>query len=728
MTRHPFWPALTLASLLGAAPALAAFDSRLLLANGRPAARYTVAVVGRPLVAVCDDEGRFRLDPAPTPPFVIVGTSPSGETSAPLEVERLDAAELRLPQVMREAVTVVSGVAPTLETLPGSAATVLTLEELEQRSPRRLYQALESVAGASKLGDGADSVPALRNLGRGRTLLLIDGARVTAERRAGPSATFLEPASLATIEVLRGPGSVVYGSDAFGGVLNAVTLDPAPGGAALRYGLEAGFAGLPERSAFAAGSLEWNASGLLLEAHGREADDAHAGGGGRIFNSSYTASGGALRFVHTAAAGRLRVALGIDRVDDLGKAAIDSRAIRALYPLERSRRLTLSWLGAPAGVWDTTEAALFAGRYRVVLDRDRAPTPSSNRRVDRADTDAQDASLRLLAGRAALGGRLQLGLDLASRHGLEAIVEQRRYAADGVTVTAVDRSQSIADARQLVGGLFATWSRPLAARWSLGLGTRGDRIETRNRGGYFGDRSLAASALSGNVAITGGPFAGWTSTLQAARGFRSPTLSDRYFRGPSGRGFVTGNPELDPETSLQWDLASRWSGRGTALGVFLYRYRIDDLVERYGSGADFFFRNRGRAVLEGIELEAQRTLPSGWSFEAGAAAGRGHTDGGGAIDDIAPANGWLTARRSRGRGFAFVRLSGALAHRRPGPTELARPAYALIDLGGGWRMSERLELRLSLRNAADRRYVAAPDNAADRATGRSVSLALSGTL
>jgi len=48
-------------------------------------------------------------------------------------------------------------------------------------------------------------VPALRGLARGRTLILVDGARVTAERRAGPSATFVDPASLASLEVLRGP-------------------------------------------------------------------------------------------------------------------------------------------------------------------------------------------------------------------------------------------------------------------------------------------------------------------------------------------------------------------------------------------------------------------------------------------------------------------------------------------------------------------------------------------
>ena len=42
-------------------------------------------------------------------------------------------------------------------------------------------------------------------------------------------------------------------------------------------------------------------------------------------------------------------------------------------------------------------------------------------------------------------------------------------------------------------------------------------------------------------------------TAQVARGFRDPILSDRFYRGPVGRGFIEGNPDLKPETSLQFD-------------------------------------------------------------------------------------------------------------------------------------------------------------------------------
>jgi iron complex outermembrane receptor protein len=715
------------ATLSAASAARAAFEIRLTLPDGSAAANYSVTVVGRPLTAMTDADGVLRLDPPPPAPFLLVATAPSGEISAPFEVTDLATTDAVLPEALRESVTVVSGIAPSLDLLPGSAATVLTREELEQRAPQRLYQALESVAGASKLGDGADSVPALRNLGRGRTLLLIDGARVTTERRAGPSATFVDPASLQTLEILRGPGSVVYGSDAFGGVLNAVTRDPESDRFRLSYGGEGAFEAADEFSAFAAASSPLGSGALLVEGHFRDAGDAEAGGGEEIFNSGYTAFGGGARYVVPAGNGRLRVGLAIDRVEDLGKAAIDSEQIRAYYPEEESDRLTLSWLGS-GGEWDSIETALFYGDYDVILDRDRAPTATGNRRIDRADTRAKDASARFVAGRTLAGGRFQAGSDLTTRFDLESIFSQIRYEADATTVQRVDLFPAIEDARQLDGGLFATWTRPLSERTSLGLGARGDYVDTRNSGGFFGDHETDTTAFSGNASLSLGPFAGWTTTAQVARGFRSPTLSDRYFRGPSGRGFVVGNPDLEPETSLQLDLGTRYSRGRTAFGLFVYRYEIDDLIERYSVGDNFQFRNRGEGRIEGIEAEVQAALAERWSLEAGAAVSNGTTDGGAELDDIAPPNGWVNLRYSFGRAFAYGRVTTFLEHDDPGPTELERPGYTLFDLGGGYRFNEAIELRLLVRNAGDRRYTAAADNAADLAMGRSVSVGISGRI
>ena len=666
-----------------AAPVAAAFEARLLRPDGAAAAGYSVSVIGQPVTIVTDESGRLTIDPPPPVPFVLVATSPAGETSAPFEVSDLAVGEIELPEVLRESVTVVSGVAPSLDLLPGSVATVLTREELEQRAPQRLYQALESIAGASKLGDGADAVPALRNLGRGRTLILIDGARVTAERRAGPSATFVDPASLGSVEVVRGPGSVIYGSDAFGGVLNAVTRDPEMDRFHLSYGAEGSFESSDEQSGFVAASTPVGSGALLVEGHYRDAGDFAAGGGEEIYNSSYTSFGGALRYVVPTATGRLRVGLALDRVDDLGKAAIDSRQIRAYYPNEDSDRLTASWLGA-AGSWDAVEAAAFYGTYDTVLDRDRAPTATSNRRIDRADTRAKDASARLVAGRSLAGGRFQAGLDLATRFDLESVFSQIRYAEDATTVSRVDLFPAIDDAQKVDSGLFATWTRPLADRISLGLGARGDYVESENRGGYFGDhvdrrdrllgqrRALFRSVRGLDHDGAGG------ARISHAHAF-GPLLSrsvgarfrDRQSRSGGGRRACSSISER----------AGGKAGRPSVSSPIATRSTISSSAMRWATTSSSATAARARSRAS--KPSCRRPSPRIWSLEAGLAVSDGGTDGDAEIDDIAPPNGWLTLRCSFGRAFAFGRVATFLEQDEPGPTELARPGYTLFDLGGG---------------------------------------------
>ena len=123
-----------------------------------------------------------------------------------------------------------------------------------------------------------------------------------------------------------------------------------------------------------------------------------------------------------------------------------------------------------------------------------------------------------------------------------------------------------------------------------------------NEGGYFGDQSKPNDAFSGYGTLTVGPFSNTTFNVQVARGFRDPTLSDRFFRGPSGRGFITGNPDLEPETSLQFDYGGRYTTSRCDVAAYGYRYEIKNLIERYPTGEpdSFAFRNRGRARREGF--------------------------------------------------------------------------------------------------------------------------------
>ncbi len=715
-------------------PALAgAFDGVLLRPDGTPAAGHQVSVVGLSISVTTDEEGRFRISPDPAVPFRLVATSPGGEVSAPIEVTVIPEDSIltaSIPAMFQDSVTVASGVAPGLDAAPAAATTIVGQEDLEQRRPHRLVDAVQGIAGVSRSEEGPTGVPALRGLTRGRTVVLLDGSRVTTERRAGSSAAYLDPFTLASVEIARGPGSVAYGSDAFGGVINARPVYPDPGsGASLRYSLNTGFGADDEDSLGLEASTDLLGGALLAQYHQRESGDGESGGGEPILNSSYEDRGGALRYAVDTPAGRLRVGFSLADGRNVDNPTIDSNVTRGFYPQESSRRFNVALDSGPVGGWESVELGLFYGTYRLNLTRDRLPSPTVTRRIDRSETVSDDGSLRAVATRPAAGGRLQIGAEVQSRFNLESLTFRETFDAGGNS-TGVSSPASIDDASRTDTGLFASWDRALGARALFAVGLRGDQVKSENKGGFYGDRSNEHSALSGYVALTASPVANLTASLQVARGFRDPTLSDRFFRGPSGRGFVTGNPDLDPETSLQYDASLRWAvGRGS-VAAFGYLYKIEDLIERFGdpgNGNDFFFRNRGEAEIRGFELEAQMPLAAGFSLELAATMVRGES-GSQPIDDIPARGGFTTLRWADERFFAYVRNAAFLRDDRPGPNEAERPGYTTWELGAGWHLSDPIELRLVGRNLTDRTYFEAGDVTATLARGRSFSLGIVGKI
>jgi outer membrane receptor protein involved in Fe transport len=284
---------------------------------------------------------------------------------------------------------------------------------------------------------------------------------------------------------------------------------------------------------------------------------------------------------------------------------------------------------------------------------------------------------------------------------------------------------SVDNANRTDTGVYAQIEAAAGPFARLSGGVRGDYVTTENSGGYFGDRSTSNGAFSGFGALSVGPFSGFSLTAQIARGFRDPVLSDRYFRGPSGRGFITGNPDLEPETSLQFDFAARYAVGRTQLAAYFYQYRITDLVERYTTQTDFFFfRNRGRARLRGFEVEAASKLGHGFSIEIGSQIARGRAlDDNANLDDVSPATFSVLGRKEFStRGYAQIRTAFYGKDERPGPSEIVAPGATVMDIGGGWRLARQLELRGQIRNALDDRYYASPDPRFVLAAGRSASL------
>jgi outer membrane receptor protein involved in Fe transport len=711
--------------LMLATPVMA-WEGQILATSGQPLAGATVVILGRTGEAVTDAEGRFRWEPDPTPPFEILVVLPDGTYMKPATVERFNegTTTVTVQPLVSEAVTV-TGSAPSIESSPAAGTTSVSGRDVQVRQPTNLMQAVENVAGVNQVSEGQAAVPAVRGLARGRTLILIDGARVTSERRVGPSATYLDSSVVEAVDVARGPGSVAYGSDAFGGVISVQTRRVAPATPwGFRFSGTAG-AGIPEGRLYGEVSKGLPRGSVLVAAHTREADDWDSPDG-EVFNSGYQDSGVLARVQNSLGQGTLSVGFQGDYGRDIDRPRNNSETVRFYYPYEDSNRFTANYERPNLGGFKRFSVTTFLGTYDQRTDQDRFATATAGRTIERADISAKDYGVRAFGEKLFGRARVELGLDLNGRFGLEALDDLITYDLSGEIVS-TQPNVSIDNAYRNDTGLYASLDTSLTSVLSLGAGLRGDYVITQNEGGYFGDRSTSNGAGSGYLALTAGTFRGFSTTIQVARGFRDPTLSDRYYRGPTGRGFIEGNPDLDPETSLQFDWSVRYTQPRYRLAAFVYNYRIDDLIERYQTTTDFFFfRNRGRARVRGFELEGQGDLGRGFTLDLAFQVAEGRSlDDDAYLDDIAPVTFITVLRKSIGaRAYALGRLAFYSDDDHFGPTERAVPGYTLFDLGGGFKFTEPLELRVQARNLFNQEYYASQDVRAVFAPGRSANVTL----
>lgn len=702
----------------------------LVSSNGRPLAGAHVTVVGLPGSWIADGQGLVDLDPTPDLPVVLIVARADGVALKPMTL--VEWAE-EPPQTLvigaiGGTVEVVSAVISDLELPPAAVATILGREELDQRVPTSLSDVMATVPGAGRGGEGRSVVPSLRGLPKHRTLILLDDGRVVTERRAGASATFLDPDTLGEIEVIRGPGSVAYGSDAFGGIIRARSRMPSPypDGIGVRYALE-GAQGMPGWGAAADVEMPLAGGGFLLGAHVRDYSD-YSSPEGEVFDTRWETWGIRAGWQRVIGRGVLRMSWRSDRARDVGKPSPESKTKRRFYPLEDSDRLNLAFEQPLSGDWKRLSVSVAWDRYQLVLNKDDLDPGSQPTERAQSDTRANDMEMRLEVERSLGSSRLVLGANITSRYGLESLNTGFEAGPDG-QLQEIFSEKAIKDAENQDYGLFAALHGSLGpVRLSGGL--RLDLVRTSNSGGYFGDHSTSDEAVSGYVGAGIELVDNLELTLQLARGFRDPLLSDRYYRGETGRGFITGNPGLDPETANQFDLALRYRSGTWNVGGSAYLYRIRDMVERYKIDDDYFFRNRGEGEIRGIELEAARSLSDSLSLHLGAWWLDGEVrDDGSPVDDIPAPGVSLVLRDSKPEGLRWMIRGAAFArHDDPGPSEQIIPGYAVLDGAIGWAFSEKIQLQLLGRNLFDRTYLGSADEDAVLAPGRSFTLTLRGRL
>ena len=111
-----------------------------------------------------------------------------------------------------------------LQQVPMSV-TVMTADEVRKSGARTVGELLEDVPGVQIQNDGSQGLKrvSIRGEDAFRTLVLIDGQKISEQKSMSGSPMLIDASRIERIEVIKGPASVLYGSDAIGGVVNIIT-------------------------------------------------------------------------------------------------------------------------------------------------------------------------------------------------------------------------------------------------------------------------------------------------------------------------------------------------------------------------------------------------------------------------------------------------------------------------------------------------------------------------
>lgn len=473
------------------------------------------------------------------------------------------------PALSSQIIVTASGVAEDAESSP-AAATVITKEMIEQQRARDVADVLRELPGLSISRTGSSGKATslfTRGANSTHTLVLWNGIEINNPYFAGYDWGRFSTAGVDRIEVVRGPFSALYGSDAMAGVVNILTTD---GGNSLLADVASGEHGLFNgmlAGSFGTGSIQGSAS---LE---RRTDDGWA------LNDDFAQSSGTAnvewRGPHALTIGLLgrytSYELGIPYNTDASGSVLEPSPARRqngdesqfAIPVRQtfgrvSYELTLSQSNRNDDFADANDPFGFTS----------SSTESSTRRAH-ATAKVVSRSFGTIIGGAEY------------EHAKVDDVSNFGTALDGETRS--NRSVFAEDrfSRQLAGG----------SQLEIAAGLRNDSFDT------FGSKlSPRASAA-------------WISGMnkfRAAYGeaFRAPSIGELYFP-------FSGNPSLDAETTrsseIGWD---RTFGTG-AVSITAFNSRFTNLI--IFDNASYSFQNVGAATSRGIELGASHHLGGGFS-------------------------------------------------------------------------------------------------------------------
>jgi outer membrane cobalamin receptor len=645
----------------------------------------------------------------------------SVQASAAFAADPTEEEELAQIYGDKTSVSIATGSALSLRRAP-AVATVITAEDIAIMRATDLDQVLETVPGMHVARSAINYEPLYITRG----IYSVNNAQILVLQNGVPMTTLVSGSrgtvwggypveQIARIEIIRGPGSALYGADAYSGVINIITKSAAdtPG---TQFGLGAGsfntrdawvqhggkVAGADVSAYLRVGSTDGYKS--IIDADAQSARD-------KIFGTHASLAPGPVNVGYNAI--DANVDLGLDKWrlrggyklrDDFGTGA---GVASALDPVgkEKSERITLdtSWLDPQfSNDWGVgVNASVLEFKQRIPVDLRLSPPGTrfpTGLFVDGfiGHPDTSERQVRLSAF-ATYGGfvahkiRYGIGHDDLNLYDT-ATIKNYLFSPAGIPIPngpVADYSNIqpfLLPHRRKINYINVQDEWQFARDWALTAGVRYDRYSD------FGSTTNPRAALVWDAALD------VTAKLLYGRAFRAPSFNESYgINNPVQRG----NPDLRPETIGTVEAAFAWQARkDVQLNLNVFKFDMKDLIRSAANPTGATFENIGNQNGKGMEIEAdwdasrnvrvvtnyayQHTIDEATNQDAGYAP---HHHLNARVD-------WQIS----GMGMLSSQLNHVADRRRSaGDTRVQIPDYTTFDLAlstdrilGGWELSVAL--------------------------------------
>ena len=539
-----------------------------------------------------------------------------------------------------------------------SANTVFTRDDIDRLQPTGLTDLLGHVSGvqvARSGGRGALPGIYIRGTKSAQSLVLVDGQRMANATSADSNLQYLNIDQIERVEVLRGSRSVIYGSDAIGGVIQIFTRRGADQAPQLRLHSAQGSYGSSQNSVGVSGGddhTRFNLSGALENTAGINrttvsypVDNDH---------DAYRNKSVSLNLNHHLNDG---LEIGLSAIKSEGKTELD-----ATFGQKSYSNFDISSVGSFID-------AQLSERWNSRLELGHSENREKTR--DKLSPDLYSFNTY----RDSLNWQNSLSLDDQNSLMLGFDAYQDRVRSS----TAFDK-----DSR---------WNRAVFVQhrfqgegFSTELGLRHDKNQ------QFGSNNTWSASLT--VPLN----AANDVLLSYSEGFRAPTFNDLYYP-------QFGNPALEPEHSKSYELQWRSQLSETSrLETSLYRTDIQDAIV---ADADWIQQNIGAARITGFESALQQEW-FGWQSSLGLAI----------IDPRDRDTGKTLSRRARrtlsldldrqfdrlGVGASWQAVSSSYNDEQ---NQQPMGGYALLGLRAHWQANSDVRLDVKVDNLLDKTFTRA---------------------